>query len=58
VSVQAAWRRDQGGEVVAELQRGERQRGASVALGPGTTIDDLLLPVARRDLLDALKGKR
>jgi hypothetical protein len=48
------WRRDQGGEMIDELQRGEGQRGASVALGLRQTLDD---PVVV-DLFDALKGKR
>jgi hypothetical protein len=55
VAVQA-WRWDQGGEAVDELQRGKGQRGASVALGLGKAIDDLLLPVACRDLLDASRA--
>ena len=44
--------------MVNELQRDKGQRGASVAPGLGGTTDDLLLPVARRDLLDALMGER
>ena len=52
VAVQARWWK-QGGEVVDERQRGEGQRGTSVALGLRKTIDDLLLA----DLLDALKGE-
>ena len=52
VAVQARWW-NQGGEVVDERQRGEGQRGTSVALGLRKTIDDLLLA----DLLDALKGE-
>ncbi len=32
-----AWRRDQGGKVVEELQRGEGELGAAVALGLGKT---------------------
>ena len=52
VAVQARWW-NQGGEVVDERQRGEGQRGTSVALGLRKTIYDLLLA----DLLDALKGE-
>ena len=52
VAVQAR-RRDQGGEMVDELQRGEGQRGAPVALGLRQTIDDPVLV----DLLDPLKGE-
>jgi len=46
-------RRDQGGEVVYELQRGEGQRGAPVALWFWQAVDDPILV----DLLDALKGE-
>ncbi len=47
------WRRDQGGEMVDERQRGEGQRGASVTLWLRQTIDDPLIV----DLCDALKGE-
>ena len=57
VSVQAR-RWDPGGDAVDELQRGEGQRGTSVALGLGEAVDDLLLPVARSGLLNPLKGER
>ena len=46
-------RRDQGDEVVYELQRGEGQRGAPVASGLGQAIDDPLIV----GLFDALKGE-
>ena len=46
-------RREQGDEVVDELQWGEGQRGAPVALGPRQAIDDPVLV----DLLDPLKGE-
>ena len=52
VAVQAR-RRDQGGEMVDERQRGEGQRGASVALWFRQTLDD---PVCV-DLFDPLKGE-
>jgi|MudIll2142460700_1097286.scaffolds.fasta_scaffold1170107_2 hypothetical protein len=48
------WRRDQSGEMVDKFQRGEGQRGASVALGLRQTIDDAVFV----DLFDPLKGKR
>jgi hypothetical protein len=47
------WRRDQGGEMVDELQRGEGQRSASVTLWLWQTLDDPLIV----DLFDALKGE-
>jgi hypothetical protein len=47
------WRGDQGGEMVDELQRGEGQRGASVALWLRQTLDDPLIV----DLFDPLKGE-
>jgi hypothetical protein len=46
-------RRDQGDEVVDELQRGEGQRGAPVALWFRQAKDDPLIV----DLFDALKGE-
>ena len=49
-----AQRRDQSGEMVDELQRGEGQRGASVAPWLRQTLDD---PVCV-DLFDPLKGER
>ncbi len=52
VAVQAR-RRDQGGEMVDELQRGEGQRGAPVTLWLWQTLDD---PVFA-DLFDPLKGE-
>ncbi len=48
-----ARRRDQGDEVVYELQRGEGQRGAPIASGLGQAGDDPLIV----DLFDALKGE-
>ncbi len=53
MAVQAR-RRDQGGEMVDELQRGEGQRGASVALWLRQTLDDAVCV----DLFDPLKGER
>ena len=53
VAVQAR-RRDQGGEVVDELQRDEGQRGAAVALGLRQTLDEPVLV----ELFDPLKGER
>jgi len=53
VAVQAR-RRDQGGEMVDELQRGGGQRSASVALWLRQTIDEPVFV----DLFDALKGER
>jgi hypothetical protein len=47
------WRGDQGCEMVDELQGGEGQRGASVALGLRQTLDDPVFV----DLFDALKGE-
>jgi hypothetical protein len=52
-----AWRWDPGGEMVAELQRGEGELGAAVAQGLGQQIDDLLLAVGCGGLRDALQGE-
>ena len=53
IAVQAR-RWDQGGEMVDELQRGEGQRGAAVALWLRQTINDPVFV----DLFDPLKGER
>jgi hypothetical protein len=53
VAVQA-WRRDQSGEMVDELQRGEGQRSAAVALWRRQTIHDPVFV----DLFDPLQGER
>ncbi len=59
VAVQAR-QRDQNGEMVDELQRGEVQRGAPVALGLRQTIDDPLLgsslPAVGRPASDLAAG--
>ncbi len=52
MAMQARWW-NQGGEVVDKLQRGEGQRGASVALWLRQTINDPVFV----DLFDPLKGE-
>ncbi|MEA3274904.1 MAG: hypothetical protein U9Q81_06345 [Pseudomonadota bacterium] len=52
IAVAARWR-DQGGQVVDELQRGERQGCVTIAQGLGQMVDNLVFV----DLLDPVEGE-